>query len=380
MPEKTSRRLVPFFSPLTLAACVAWVAVWMSLDFVMARDAGQGWLARGFALAFLAGFLAEDFLSDRLGRHAFPVLAVALALCAYVPIALAPNTAAPILLILLAAMLGARYKDRALWLWLLGVNIGLAVAIWRFWPDSGYKWISAFGYASFQVFAALVMRYAVQAEEMSEALRAANADLVATRSLLAEGARDQERLRLARELHDVAGHKLTALKLNLSAMARETSVATDPRTALCAQLADELMADIRGVVQAMRQDDGIPLAATIRAMATALPRPNLELEVDEDARPATLAQAEAILRTVQEALTNAARHSEARTLWAVLTRDRDRLRLDLRDDGRGRGELKAGNGLRGMRERLQSLGGDLAVDRTDTGGVHLRAWLPLEAP
>lgn len=378
MPEKTSRRLAPFFSPLTLAACVAWAAVWLSLDFLMARDAALGWLARGFALAFLAGFLAEDYLSDRLGRHTFAVLAVVLALCAYVPISLAPNGAAPILLILLAAMLGARYKDRTLWLWLLAVNVGLALVIWLSWPDSGYRWISAFGYASFQVFAALVMRYAVQAEEMSEALRTANADLVATRGLLAEGARDQERLRLARELHDVAGHKLTALKLNLSAMARETTASADPRTALCAQLADELMADIRGVVQAMRQDDGIPLFATLRAMAESLPRPRLELQVDEDARPATLAQAEAVLRTVQEALTNAARHSEARTLWAVLTRDQDRLCLDLRDDGRGRGELHAGNGLRGMRERLQALGGELAVERTDTGGVHLRAWLPLE--
>ena len=52
------------------------------------------------------------------------------------------------------------------------------------------------------------------------------------------------------------------------------------------------------------------------------------------------------------------------------------LRLDIRDDGRGRGELRPGNGLGGMRERLEAAGGGLDVRRTDTGGVHLQAWLP----
>jgi signal transduction histidine kinase len=140
------------------------------------------------------------------------------------------------------------------------------------------------------------------------------------------------------------------------------------------------MADIRGVVQTLRAEDGIDLEDTLRTMASALPRPRLELEVDRHARPATLGQAEAVLRTVQEALTNAARHSEARTLWAVLSREPGRLHLDLRDDGRRQGELRSGNGLRGMRERLEALGGGLDIGHTQTGGVHLKAWLPLAAP
>jgi signal transduction histidine kinase len=278
--------------------------------------------------------------------------------------------------VLLAAVLAARYEGARLWLWLLGLNLVMAaVMVWT-WEREDYILITVLAYASFQLFAALVLRYATQAERAGEALRAANAELLATRSLLAEGARDRERLRLARDLHDVAGHKLTALKLNLAALARDAAAGADPRTALCAQLADELLADIRGVVQAMRQGEGVDLQAAIRGLAGRFPRPRLELEIADDARPANLQQAETLLRAVQEALVNAARHSQANTLWVVLRREDGQLRLDLRDDGRGAGELTPGNGLRGMRERLEAGGGGLSLRRTETGGVHLQAWLP----
>ncbi len=92
-----------------------------------------------------------------------------------------------------------------------------------------------------------------------------------------------------------------------------------------------------------------------------------------------MAQAEAVLRAVQEGLTNAVKHSQAHTLWVVLRRDGDALRLDIRDDGRGSGAVRAGNGLNGMRERLEAIGGGLDVQRTATGGVHLQAWLPVAA-
>jgi signal transduction histidine kinase len=378
--DRSENRLAPMLSPLSLAACAAWAAVWFSLDGLMARDPSLGWLARGCALVFLAAFLTDDWLLDRFGRRVMAAHAAGMALVSLPPIALTPGGAAPILLILLAAQLGARYEGRVLWSCLLAVNLAAALVILTYWPSSRYLWLSIVAYGSFQVFAALVMRYAMRAEQMSQALRIANADLVATRGLLAEGVRDQERLRLSRDLHDVAGHKLTALKLNLTALTRDAATHPDPRLALCAQLADELMADIRGVVQTLRAEDGIDLEDTLRTMASALPRPRLELEVDRLARPATLGQAEAVLRTVQEALTNAARHSEARTLWAVLSREPGRLHLDLRDDGRRQGELRSGNGLRGMRERLEALGGGLDIGHTQTGGVHLKAWLPLAAP
>ncbi|MEL2266475.1 histidine kinase, partial [Klebsiella pneumoniae] len=75
-----------------------------------------------------------------------------------------------------------------------------------------------------------------------------NADLLATRALLADSARDAERLRLARELHDVAGHKLTAMRLNLRALAADPVLAGREGLVLAEQLSGELLADIRQVV------------------------------------------------------------------------------------------------------------------------------------
>lgn len=363
-------------SPLNLAGYSAWVAVWLSLGHIVAQDPERGWLARGCALVFLLAFLFEHRVTHRLSEGGYLAVVLLMAVTGLAAVGLAPYGPAPILMVLLAAVLAARYEGARLWSWLLGLNLVMAaVMVWT-WKREDYILITVLAYASFQLFAALVLRYATQAERAGEALRAANAELLATRSLLAEGARDRERLRLARDLHDVAGHKLTALKLNLAALARDAAAGADPRAALCAQLADELLADIRGVVQAMRQGEGVDLQAAIRGLAGCFPRPRLELEIADDARPANLQQAEALLRAVQEALVNAARHSQANTLWVVLRREDGQLRLDLRDDGRGAGELTPGNGLRGMRERLEAGGGGLSLRRTETGGVHLQAWLP----
>ena len=144
--------------------------------------------------------------------------------------------------------------------------------------------------------------------------------------------------------------------------------------ALLAGLADArvdvILSDIR-----MPGRDGFDVVRALRERGDATPVVLLTT-FDDDARAGSLAKAEAVLRAVQEGLTNAVRHSQAQNLWVVLRREAGALRLDIRDDGRGSGDLRAGNGLCGMRERLESVGGGLDIRRTDTGGVHLHAWLP----
>jgi signal transduction histidine kinase len=231
--------------------------------------------------------------------------------------------------------------------------------------------------ASFQLFAMVTSWATLNAERARDALARSNAELSATRSLLAASARDQERLRLARELHDVAGHKLTALKLNLAAAARRPEAPATPEVALAARLADELLGDIRAVVAEMRAPDGIDLGRAIADLAAPLPHPKVHVAIALEATVRTVEQAEAIVRAVQEALTNAVRHSGAGNVWVVLRREGDRLELDIRDDGRGSGPIAFGSGLCGMRERLRQLGGDLAVSRGAGGGVALHAWFSL---
>ena len=379
MSATSTTRLRDLFSPLSLAAYAAWGAVWLATS----RDAGgvvPDWLMRTSLLLFLAVFAFEHVLPAQRKRATVGIAASVLAVTAFVAIAGSPQGPSPILLILLASVLAAHFDWRPLLAALAVVNAVFVVIVLAFWtlgPRSLVVYVLA--YASFQVFAAMVMRTAAHAEAMSERLRASNADLLATRELLTAGTRDAERLRVARELHDIAGHKLTALKLNLAVLMRDPRFVDAAQPQLCASLVDELLGDLRGLVERMREDEGLDLGTAMQALASPFPRPRAHIEIAADARVSTLAQAEVLLRTMQEALTNSARHSQAQNLWVVLQREPEHLLLDIRDDGRGSGALEPGSGLAGMRERIEGIGGGLRVERLATGAVHLQAWLPVSA-
>ena len=360
------RHLSERFSPLTLAAVAAWLAVWFSMGGLWHRDPQAAWWAHGAAGGFLLIFIGEHLVSQRLGFRGFAAICLALALLALIPVALNPNGAGSILLVLWAAMVAARYEGLALWLWLGAANLAVAAVMWAFWPAADHLWITWMAYMSFQAFAALVMRYAAKSERMSEQLRQANnelaainAELLGTRSLLDASARDSERLRISRELHDVAGHKLTAMKLNLKALQRDPAFAASGELAVAAELSDELLQDIRAVVQQLRLHDAPPLREALQALAAPFPHLALELHLDASAARISVIEAEAVLRCVQEALTNTARHSDAGTLSVGLERRDGAWQLQIHDDGNADPVTRQGGGLRGMRERLEALGGTL---------------------
>lgn len=374
-------RLRPLLEPLNIAAYLAWLAI--GSDLWLNPPSGTGLIAAralwptllALHAGFLALFLLRQLLWPRPGLARLMIVAqLAVSL---VMIALARTGSASILLIVVMAQLAQLCSPR--WLALVWGLVGVAMyVIFRNLWQANSPVFGAFINSSFQLFAMLTSWYAFSAERSRDALAAVNADLLATRTLLDESVRDSERLRLSRELHDVAGHKLTALKLNLSALQRQPVLYDNAQLALCTQLADELLGDIRGVVQQMRLHDGVDLRELILRLAAPYPKPRLHLEMDAGLRVASLEQAEAVMRTVQEALTNAARHGGAENLWLSVHCQDARLRLELRDDGRGgAGELRFGNGLTGMRERLEAIGGGVSARRGDSGGVNLSAWLPV---
>ena len=380
MATNRARRLL---EPMNLAAYAAWAAI--GIELWGTRPSGTGVLAEAarepVQLALYFGFLAL-FIGRQLPE--LPRRGTVLAVLAQVAVALALAAlsragTAPILLVVAFAQVAQLLSPRQLAIAFVVVNAAL-YAVFRFAWQMSWPAMATLLHASFQLFAIVAAWYAVNAERSRDALAAANAELLATRSLLAESARDSERLRLSRELHDVAGHSLTALKLNLRALQRRPGLAEDAQLALCARLADDLLADIRGLVQQMRLHDGVELGELVQRLAAPFPKPRLHVELEDGLRVPSLEQAEAVLRTVQEALTNAARHGGADNLWLHMRREDGQLRLDIRDDGRGAGSaLRFGNGLRGMRERLQAMGGGVEAKGGEHGGVHLAAWLPLAA-
>lgn len=366
-------------SPLGWASYFAWAAVWLTAVTVVDRpEYGLLSLTDVLLFAFLLCWMA-CLLDEVIPRRVYDAFLIALTLFTALALWFIPAGSTPILLILLATQFTNRLSPVALVLALVFINLyfgGVMIGPWG--ASLRNAGLSMLGFAGFQLFAVLVMRYANKAEQMAEDLQSVNARLLATRSLLAETARDQERLRLSRELHDVAGHKVTALKLNLRALARRLDDDAAAEVDKATGLADELLQDLRSVVRHLRETEGIDLAKSLREVARPFPRPRLALHLDEDARIPRTDQAETMLRMVQEALTNAARHGPAETLHVRLEREAEHLVLTVEDDGRAGEDVRPGNGLTGMRERLAELDGSLEISRSTLGGLKLTASLPLD--
>jgi signal transduction histidine kinase len=387
--ERIRRLLIPFmnalwrlfptelFSPLAVVAYATWLAVWFTaVPAIAINGPYHGWLARGALLAFLAAFVSEAVFGREPRALRYWLAIVTMAASASTVIVLDPRFGAFVLLGILAAMLALRLEFIALSVTVLVISAAvLALLRLRWQTDWPAATGAAMGIAAMQLFAAFVMRRATRAETDAEQLRRLNAELLATRELLRESARNEERLRFARDLHDVAGHSLTALKLNLAALARGNS-GDDERIAVCATLADDLMKQLRAVVHETR-GGSIDLRSAIELLAEPLPRPTLHLDIAPEVNLDTVAQADVVLRTVQEGLTNAARHSNAANIWVVLRLDGDRLRIQIRDDGRAGKQFALGTGLLGMRERVLAAGGDLRIENSSGGGVQLEALLPV---
>ena len=358
--------------PLNLAGLCTLFAVALSLRWVPPQHAFAAW---ALLLGFMLCFVTQDLLPQAWVRRRQALL-VLQPLLAVTLIWLTPRIGtAQVLLVIWTAVVAMAWPPRVTLAAVLLVDVAIYLILRAGGHDNPL--IVTLLYAGFQAFAALTAHYAMSAERARDALVLVNADLLATRALFADSARDAERLRVARELHDVAGHKLTALTLNLRALAADPAYAGRNELAIAQQMAAELMGDIRNVVQALRDSRGLDLGTALRALAAPMPRPTLQLSIAHDVQVTDPAVAEAVLRLVQEALTNSARHAEAETVRVRLQRDGNRLAVNVEDDGHVRGTLREGNGLSGMRERLSAAGGTLALSTNARGALRIEASLPL---
>jgi signal transduction histidine kinase len=350
-----------------IAAYVTWAAVAYSL-----WADGESRLSAIIPMGmFLLAFMLR---SPPTGNHFRPAAVALLACSALGLLVSAAHSLSPVLLIIVAAVLFVAYPARVAWASLVAINSAfLAILLWQ-WRVSNPMNIFTV-YAGFQVFAATTTSAQVWAEATADELRRTNAELLATRSLLAESARDGERLRVSRELHDVAGHKLTALALNLEILDCDSTLSGRHELQAGRQLTRELLADVRSVVSHLRCDDGLDLRHALERVAEVFPRPTVHLEIGENSRAAGAEQAQTLLRVAQEALTNAARHSSANNVWLRLHETNSQLEMGIEDDGRFAGTFVVGNGLAGMRERIELLGGTLDVGIGAQGGFRVTARL-----
>jgi signal transduction histidine kinase len=284
-----------------------------------------------------------------------------------------------LLLLLVAGLLPWIFGTVWAWAWLITQCMALALALTTV-PNVTFTdaLMTAGLFMGISMFAFMSSVVGLRQHAARDELRKLNSELQATQALLADNTRIAERVRIARELHDLVGHHLTALTLNLEVATHMVEGKALEHVQQARSLAKLLLADVREVVSDIRENDKVDLAAALATLVEGFPEPVIHLDLPRKLAMLDPLQAQVMLRCIQEAITNSVRHAGARNLWIRLSQDEDGLVLSAHDDGRGASDLAVGNGLSGMSERLQQLGGELKLESSPGAGFSLRAWLPLE--
>jgi DNA-binding NarL/FixJ family response regulator/signal transduction histidine kinase len=298
----------------------------------------QLWLACFFIFGVTFGLTPWNEGSARSRRVQLAWLAVQ-AVTALVMIGLVCTGHEGTLLVLVAAQLGWFMSFRRAFLWVAVQAVLMGVILVLSWPMADVLSLMA-TYVAFQVLALFSCFLAASEASARSGLASANNELRATGELLANTSRMAERERISRELHDTLGHHLTALSLNLEAashIAQDNTLVQIHRAQSVTKL---LLSDLRDVVSTLRGQDPVPLAQALRTLVAGVPAPQLHLVTADDLAIDDPMRAHAVLRCVQEIITNVIRHASAEHLWIELTRTDGGIAIRAKDDGRGAKELR----------------------------------------
>ncbi|PSL00233.1 signal transduction histidine kinase [Murinocardiopsis flavida] len=328
---------------------------------------------RGWWIALFAAFIATLLLAVADGQPAARRRAAfALAVAASWGMVLTAQSMGllPVVLVLVAAVSVYVVPLRA---GFAVVGLNTVVVLVSAWPDGAPSEVAIItGFYLLIQFSTLLSSVTLLRERrLRREATEAHIDLRAASVLLSESARTSERLRISRDLHDLIGHQLTVLTLELEAARHREGEKAREHVDRANRVARDLLADVRSTVGELRS--GAPdLADALGQVVRDLPG----LDVTIDAADVQVGEEEtaALVRAVQEIVTNTIRHAGARELWIEVVSDESGTVLRAGDDGRGAPHPVPGNGLRGLRERFEALGGEVAFDGAD--GFRVTARVP----
>ena len=242
-------------------------------------------------------------------------------------------------------------------------------------------------------FTIISVRYGEQtarAEALLADLRVANAELAAARERERDLAVAEERVRLARDIHDGLGHHLTVLNVQLQAAAKLIRSDTSQAAAtisVCRDVAQAALAEVRQSVAAMRRTplDGRSLDEAVGALVQQFDRRSpVDARFVLNGTPMPLAPATAttLYRAAQEGLTNVQKHADAEHAMVALRFSPGDISLTVENDGAATSAPSSGGGfgLAGLRERTEQLSGTFAAGPLPGGGFQLQLTLPAEHP
>ena len=364
----------------TLALAVGVIQI-VATTFAAERQSGREPLDMlGYAL-LAAGPVAL------LARRSHPVPVLGVAFVATLSYWLAGYPRGPVFLALIVAFVTAVIAGYRMLAW-LSIAVGYVSSIWL--ADLlGTEPTPRPGQAAALAAWLLVL---VAAAEVLRVRRERAAEAARSREEQARRRAGEERLRIARELHDVLAHNISLINVQAGVALHLIDERPEQARGALSAIKDaskEALGELRSVLNVLRETDERPPRSPTaglahldelvsRATAAGL---EVRTEIDGPPRPLAARVDLAAFRIVQEALTNVARHAGPATATVRLAYGERELTLQVEDDGRGptaNGTTGGGSGIAGMRERAIALGGTLDAGARPGGGFQVRARLPLD--
>jgi len=357
---------------LTISIDLASAFIWKSVALV------------SFIVLFFNNISPKNFLKFSLLLTAQVVLVLAL-------IYFDKYQIIPILLVLIATQLPAHFSRLQGIFIILSINACYYFILIAAQPEQSIFTVLIF--IILQIFGFSTIEITLREQHAREKLSAINQELIATRFMLKESTKKQERLRISRDLHDVLGHQLTALALNLEITSHK--VPDEHKSAAKDNLkqAKQLLDDVRNVVKEMRNEEQFDLITSIKRLFQQLP--NCQFSVIPDKHNAgnnagnyvedkvkntelaihSLTLKNQLFHCLQEGISNALRHGHANAFNLSFSKKDELITLELQDNGSGTSTKvnastnanRFGSGLLGMNERLKYFKGTVELINSPQG-------------
>lgn len=231
-----------------------------------------------------------------------------------------------------------------------------------YWHIEG-AFMTAILFWTFNIFSLVMVNTSIRERDARLEAEMTSRKLEATQSLLNEAVKQSERVRIARNIHDLLGHHLTALTINLQVASRKSEGEVKDSIDQCHQLAKLLLSDVREAVSDIREKSTLDIKTSIKSMVDKLPQLQVEITIDEHMHIDDIQIADAILKTIQESITNTLKHAKGSRIIIHIhhelreSSNNKQICVNIKSDGNQPKEIKQGNGLHGIKERLCAING-----------------------
>ncbi|MGL1957932.1 MAG: histidine kinase [Colwellia sp.] len=229
----------------------------------------------------------------------------------------------------------------------------------KFDGDFTHTFFSVLIFTTLQIFGFSVIETLLREEKAKEKLAEINQELLATRFMLKESYQRKERLRISRDLHDVIGHQLTALTLNLEVATHKVTDEFKPLLQQNLKHAKALLTNVREVVKEMRSEEQFDLIDSLQDLVKQLPHCQLKVKNKPIINSLTLKQQ--LMFCLKEGISNALRHGKANQFNLIFLQNSNKLNIELIDNGSSDKTIVFGSGLNGMQERLFDFNGSVLL-------------------